>query len=75
MRLNDVRAHMRLLVGAVFLSEGVQNLYPEELAAGRFAGIGIPAPEFFGPFVGGRRLIILSSGPRPCSESLSAAVR
>ena len=44
---------VRLLVGSVFLSEGTQKfLYPAELAAGRFAKIGIPAPEIMGPFVG-----------------------
>lgn len=44
---------IRLAVGGVFLAEGIQKfLYPEELAAGRFAKIGIPAPEVLGPFVG-----------------------
>lgn len=44
---------IRLLVGAVFLSEGIQKfLYPGELAAGRFIKIGIPFPEIMGPFVG-----------------------
>jgi putative oxidoreductase len=44
---------VRLLVGAVFLSEGIQKfLYPAALGAGRFAKIGIPAPEVMGPFVG-----------------------
>ena len=44
---------VRLLVGSVFLSEGIQKfLYPTKLAAGRFARIGIPAPEILGPFVG-----------------------
>jgi uncharacterized membrane protein YphA (DoxX/SURF4 family) len=44
---------VRLIVGAVFLSEGIQKfLFPDALGAGRFAKIGIPAPEFFGPFVG-----------------------
>jgi uncharacterized membrane protein YphA (DoxX/SURF4 family) len=44
---------VRLLAGSVFLSEGIQKfLYPTELAAGRFAKIGIPAPEILGPFVG-----------------------
>jgi len=44
---------VRLLVGSVFVSEGIQKfLYPSELAAGRFAKIGIPAPEILGPFVG-----------------------
>jgi uncharacterized membrane protein YphA (DoxX/SURF4 family) len=43
----------RLAVGAVFLSEGIQKfLYPAELAAGRFAKVGLPNPEFLGPFVG-----------------------
>lgn len=44
---------VRILVGWVFLSEGIQKfLYPEALGVGRFAKIGIPAPGFFGPFVG-----------------------
>lgn len=44
---------IRLLVGAVFLSEGIQKfLYPGDLAAGRFVKIGIPWPEITGPFVG-----------------------
>jgi putative oxidoreductase len=44
---------IRLLVGAVFLSEGIQKfLFPVALGVGRFAKIGIPMPGFFGPFVG-----------------------
>jgi uncharacterized membrane protein YphA (DoxX/SURF4 family) len=44
---------IRLLVGGVFLAEGIQKfLYPDALGAGRFAKIGIPSPSFFGPFVG-----------------------
>jgi uncharacterized membrane protein YphA (DoxX/SURF4 family) len=44
---------IRLLVGAVFLSEGVQKfLFPATLGVGRFIKIGIPAPQFFAPFVG-----------------------
>ena len=44
---------IRLLVGAVFLSEGIQKfLFPSEVGAGRFAKIGLPSPEFLGPFVG-----------------------
>jgi uncharacterized membrane protein YphA (DoxX/SURF4 family) len=44
---------IRFLVGGVFLSEGIQKfLYPELRGTGRFATLGIPAPEFFGPFVG-----------------------
>jgi uncharacterized membrane protein YphA (DoxX/SURF4 family) len=45
---------VRLLVGAVFFTEGIQKfLYPADLGAGRFAKIGIPDPEIMGPFVGG----------------------
>jgi uncharacterized membrane protein YphA (DoxX/SURF4 family) len=44
---------IRIAVGAVFLSEGMQKfLFPNELGAGRFIKIGIPAPEVMGPFVG-----------------------
>ena len=44
---------VRVMVGAVFLSEGIQKfLYPDALGVGRFAKIGIPAPEIMGPFVG-----------------------
>src|SRR5579864_543255 len=44
---------VRLLVGWVFFSEGVQKfLFPAALGVGRFAKIGIPAPHFFAPFVG-----------------------
>lgn len=44
---------VRLAVGGVFLSEGVQKfLFPDALGVGRFAKIGIPAPEVTAPFVG-----------------------
>lgn len=44
---------IRIMVGAVFVSEGIQKfLYPATIGAGRFAKIGIPAPELMGPFVG-----------------------
>lgn len=44
---------IRLIVGAVFLSEGIQKfLFPAENGVGRFAKIGIPAPEMMAPFVG-----------------------
>jgi uncharacterized membrane protein YphA (DoxX/SURF4 family) len=44
---------IRVAVGAIFLSEGLQKfLFPAELGAGRFAKIGIPLPEISGPFVG-----------------------
>jgi putative oxidoreductase len=42
-----------LSVGGVFLSEGIQKfLFPDAQGAGRFAKIGIPAPDVMGPFVG-----------------------
>ncbi len=44
---------IRLVVGAVFLSEGIQKfLFPGELGVGRFMRIGIPAPEIMAPFDG-----------------------
>src|SRR5688572_17236373 len=44
---------IRLIVGAVFLTEGIQKfLFAAEVGAGRFAKIGIPNPEVMGPFVG-----------------------
>jgi uncharacterized membrane protein YphA (DoxX/SURF4 family) len=44
---------IRLMVGVVFLSEGIQKfLYPDALGVGRFSKIGIPAPEVMAPFVG-----------------------
>jgi uncharacterized membrane protein YphA (DoxX/SURF4 family) len=44
---------VRIMVGAVFLSEGIQKfLFPAEVGAGRFAKIGLPAPETLAPFVG-----------------------
>jgi uncharacterized membrane protein YphA (DoxX/SURF4 family) len=46
-------ALIRGAVGFIFLSEGIQKfLFPAEVGTGRFAKIGIPNPEFFGPFVG-----------------------
>jgi putative oxidoreductase len=44
---------IRLVVGAVFLVEGIQKfLYADALGVGRFTKIGIPAPEILAPFVG-----------------------
>jgi uncharacterized membrane protein YphA (DoxX/SURF4 family) len=44
---------IRVMVGAVFLSEGIQKfLFTETLGAGRFTKIGIPFPELMAPFVG-----------------------
>jgi uncharacterized membrane protein YphA (DoxX/SURF4 family) len=56
----DARAAVliRVLVGAVFMSEGTQKfLFPQELGVGRFTKIGIPAPELTAPFVGGVEIV------------------
>lgn len=43
---------VRLMVGAVFLSEGIQKfLFPAELGTGRFEQIGLLMPETLSPFV------------------------
>lgn len=44
---------VRILVGWVFLSEGIQKfLFPDALGVGRFVKIGIPWPQVMAPFVG-----------------------
>jgi uncharacterized membrane protein YphA (DoxX/SURF4 family) len=44
---------VRLAIAIVFVSEGLQKfIYPAALGAGRFAKIGIPAPQVMGPFIG-----------------------
>jgi putative oxidoreductase len=49
---------IRLLAGLVFLSEGIQKLlFPVADGAGRFAKIGIPHPQFLGPFTGTTEII------------------
>lgn len=51
-------ALIRLLVGWVFLVEGILKfVLAEELGAGRFASIGIPAPQVMAPFVGAVEII------------------
>jgi putative oxidoreductase len=43
---------IRLMVGFVFLSEGIQKfLFPNSVGAGRFAKIGFTSPEFVASFV------------------------
>jgi len=49
---------VRVLVGWVFLSEGIQKfLFPAALGVGRFAKIAIPAPQVMAPFVGGVEIV------------------
>jgi putative oxidoreductase len=49
---------LRILVGWVFLSEGLQKfLFPAALGTGRFAKIGIPHPHFTAPFVGAVEIV------------------
>lgn len=49
---------IRIMVGVVFLSEGIQKfLFSEALGVGRFAKIGIPSPEIMAPFVGGVEIV------------------
>jgi len=44
---------IRVLVGWVFISEGLQKfLFPAQLGVGRFTRIGIPSPQILAPFVG-----------------------
>jgi putative oxidoreductase len=44
---------IRLMVGGVFLFEGIQKfLFPDDLGVRRFTKIGIPSPEIMAPFVG-----------------------
>jgi putative oxidoreductase len=49
---------IRLMVGAVFLSEGIQKfLFPAVRGAGRFEKIGLPSPELLGSFVGSFEIV------------------
>jgi putative oxidoreductase len=52
-RMSPAITIIRLLVGWVFLVEGILKfVLPDELGVGRFLSIGIPAPRIMGPFVG-----------------------
>ncbi|HET8885450.1 MAG TPA: DoxX family protein [Salinimicrobium sp.] len=49
---------IRLMIGIVFLSEGIQKfLYPTIRGGGRFEKMGFPNPEFFGNFVGAFEIV------------------
>ena len=49
---------IRLTVGLIFLSEGIQKfLYPEVLGSGRFAKLGISPPAFWSNFTGSFEIV------------------
>lgn len=49
---------IRLMVGTVFLSEGLQKfIFPSIRGAGRFEKIGLPTPELLGALVGGFEVV------------------
>lgn len=53
MRKNLPMILIRVIVGLVFLTEGILKfVYPGELGWGRFAHIGLPYPHVLAPFVG-----------------------
>lgn len=53
MRKNLPMILIRIVVGLVFLTEGILKFaQPSELGAGRFAHIGLPWPHVLAPFVG-----------------------
>lgn len=52
MRKNLPLLLVRIIVGIVFITEGILKfIYPAELGAGRFAHIGLPMPQLLAPFV------------------------
>lgn len=53
MRKNLPMILIRVIVGVVFLTEGILKFVrPAELGVGRFAHIGLPFPHVLAPFVG-----------------------
>ena len=53
---------IRLMVGAVFLSEGLQKfMFPDQLGAGRFAKIGLPSRSCSVPWLARSRLCAAAS--------------
>lgn len=53
MRSNFPMLLVRVIVGVVFLTEGIlKYMYPDELGAGRFEHIGLPFPHILAPVVG-----------------------
>jgi uncharacterized membrane protein YphA (DoxX/SURF4 family) len=68
---------IRILVGWVFVSEGIQKfLFPAQLGVGRFEKIGIPSPHFMAPFVGTVEIVCgawLSDRSKPSPEARQVA--
>ena len=60
--VNDDRTILiRLVVGLVFLTEGIQKfLFPELLGTGRFSQIGFSHPAFFAYFTGTFEIICIT---------------
>ncbi len=57
-RIANAVVLIRILVGWVFVSEGIQKfLFPAQLGVGRFVKIGIPLPQVMAPFVGAVEII------------------
>src|SRR5271157_5796207 len=57
-RMSKAVILIRVLVGWVFVSEGIQKfLFPAQLGVGRFEKIGIPAPHILAPFVGAVEIV------------------
>ncbi|MGA2905196.1 MAG: DoxX family protein [Candidatus Korobacteraceae bacterium] len=57
-RVSKALLLVRILVGWVFVSEGIQKfLFPAQLGVGRFEKIGIPSPHFMAPFVGAVEIV------------------
>jgi uncharacterized membrane protein YphA (DoxX/SURF4 family) len=71
---------IRLMVGAVFLTEGMQKfLFADQLGAGRFAKIGLPWPQLLAPVAGsceivGGALLILGFHTRLATLPLLAVI-
>lgn len=58
MRRNLPSILLRVMVGLVFITEGLLKFFqPGELGAGRFAHIGLPLPQLLAPFVAGVELL------------------
>ena len=58
MRRNIPMILIRVIVGLVFLVEGILKFaHPDELGAPHFAGIGLPFPHLLAPLVGGVEIV------------------